>query len=134
MIFKLEQGEEPWISEGEIQRPFCPGKRGGVRHAGISADSGAPGVGGWAGEHLHIGALVASRLAEEAESSPGLLLCFPSPIGCSCCWQVLEEYVPLCPTLNTIFPYTVILLLDFLLWCPQSPIMISSPFSYSFRH
>ncbi|XP_040298847.1 zinc finger protein 90 homolog isoform X5 [Herpailurus yagouaroundi] len=26
VIFKLEQGEEPWISEGEIQRPFCPGK------------------------------------------------------------------------------------------------------------
>ncbi|XP_032181091.1 zinc finger protein 90 homolog isoform X4 [Mustela erminea] len=25
VIFKLEQGEEPWISEGEIQRPFCPG-------------------------------------------------------------------------------------------------------------
>ncbi|EHH60507.1 hypothetical protein EGM_11879, partial [Macaca fascicularis] len=24
VIFKLEQGEEPWISEGEIQRPFCP--------------------------------------------------------------------------------------------------------------
>lgn len=22
----MEQGEEPWISEGEIQRPFCPGK------------------------------------------------------------------------------------------------------------
>uniref|UniRef100_A0ABI7W1K0 KRAB domain-containing protein n=1 Tax=Felis catus TaxID=9685 RepID=A0ABI7W1K0_FELCA len=26
VIFKLEQGEEPWISEGEIQRPFCPGE------------------------------------------------------------------------------------------------------------
>nr|XP_055160798.1 translation initiation factor IF-2-like [Nyctereutes procyonoides] len=26
VIFKLEQGEEPWISEGEIQRPCCPGK------------------------------------------------------------------------------------------------------------
>uniref|UniRef100_A0A9L0R184 ZFP90 zinc finger protein n=1 Tax=Equus caballus TaxID=9796 RepID=A0A9L0R184_HORSE len=26
VIFKLEQGEEPWITEGEIQRPFCPGK------------------------------------------------------------------------------------------------------------
>ncbi|XP_049720513.1 zinc finger protein 90 homolog isoform X3 [Elephas maximus indicus] len=25
VIFKLEQGEEPWISEEEIQRPFCPG-------------------------------------------------------------------------------------------------------------
>uniref|UniRef100_A0A9L0SAK7 ZFP90 zinc finger protein n=1 Tax=Equus caballus TaxID=9796 RepID=A0A9L0SAK7_HORSE len=25
VIFKLEQGEEPWITEGEIQRPFCPG-------------------------------------------------------------------------------------------------------------
>uniref|UniRef100_A0A2I3GLL5 ZFP90 zinc finger protein n=1 Tax=Nomascus leucogenys TaxID=61853 RepID=A0A2I3GLL5_NOMLE len=25
VIFKLEQGEEPWISEGEIQRPFYPG-------------------------------------------------------------------------------------------------------------
>nr|XP_030719414.1 zinc finger protein 90 homolog isoform X2 [Globicephala melas] len=25
VIFKLEQGEEPWIAEGEIQRPFCPG-------------------------------------------------------------------------------------------------------------
>ncbi|XP_050000370.1 zinc finger protein 90 homolog isoform X1 [Alexandromys fortis] len=24
VIFKLEQGEEPWISEREIQRPFCP--------------------------------------------------------------------------------------------------------------
>ncbi|XP_044617052.1 zinc finger protein 90 homolog isoform X7 [Equus asinus] len=24
VIFKLEQGEEPWITEGEIQRPFCP--------------------------------------------------------------------------------------------------------------
>ncbi|KAM6223784.1 zinc finger protein 90 homolog [Rhynchocyon petersi] len=24
VIFKLEQGEEPWISEGESQRPFCP--------------------------------------------------------------------------------------------------------------
>lgn len=24
VIFKLEQGEEPWISEKEIQRPFCP--------------------------------------------------------------------------------------------------------------
>ncbi|XP_058900837.2 zinc finger protein 90 homolog isoform X11 [Kogia breviceps] len=24
VIFKLEQGEEPWIAEGEIQRPFCP--------------------------------------------------------------------------------------------------------------
>ncbi|KAM8954699.1 zinc finger protein 90 homolog isoform 1-T4 [Lycaon pictus] len=24
VIFKLEQGEEPWISEGEIQRPCCP--------------------------------------------------------------------------------------------------------------
>ncbi|XP_045149592.1 zinc finger protein 90 homolog isoform X2 [Echinops telfairi] len=23
VIFKLEQGEEPWISEREIQRPFC---------------------------------------------------------------------------------------------------------------
>nr|XP_058135784.1 zinc finger protein 90 homolog [Dasypus novemcinctus] len=22
VIFKLEQGEEPWISEGEVQRPF----------------------------------------------------------------------------------------------------------------
>ncbi|XP_058562117.1 zinc finger protein 90 homolog isoform X4 [Neofelis nebulosa] len=29
VIFKLEQGEEPWISEGEIQRPFCPG----IRHS-----------------------------------------------------------------------------------------------------
>nr|XP_045746807.1 zinc finger protein 90 homolog isoform X4 [Mirounga angustirostris] len=27
VIFKLEQGEEPWISEGEIQRPFCPVRR-----------------------------------------------------------------------------------------------------------
>ncbi|KAB0403094.1 hypothetical protein E2I00_002955, partial [Balaenoptera physalus] len=27
VIFKLEQGEEPWIAEGEIQRPFCPGGR-----------------------------------------------------------------------------------------------------------
>ncbi|XP_070119162.1 zinc finger protein 90 homolog isoform X2 [Equus przewalskii] len=27
VIFKLEQGEEPWITEGEIQRPFCPGLR-----------------------------------------------------------------------------------------------------------
>eukprot|EP00071_Canis_lupus_P041436 XP_022274993.1 zinc finger protein 90 homolog isoform X4 [Canis lupus familiaris] len=26
VIFKLEQGEEPWISEGEIQRPCCPVK------------------------------------------------------------------------------------------------------------
>ncbi|XP_013826713.1 PREDICTED: zinc finger protein 90 homolog isoform X2 [Capra hircus] len=25
VIFKLEQGEEPWIAEGEIQRPVCPG-------------------------------------------------------------------------------------------------------------
>ncbi|XP_036087336.1 zinc finger protein 90 homolog isoform X5 [Rousettus aegyptiacus] len=25
VIFKLEQGEEPWLSEGEIQRPFFPG-------------------------------------------------------------------------------------------------------------
>nr|XP_048292977.1 zinc finger protein 90 homolog isoform X3 [Myodes glareolus] len=25
VIFKLEQGEEPWISEREIQRSFCPG-------------------------------------------------------------------------------------------------------------
>nr|XP_048292978.1 zinc finger protein 90 homolog isoform X4 [Myodes glareolus] len=24
VIFKLEQGEEPWISEREIQRSFCP--------------------------------------------------------------------------------------------------------------
>uniref|UniRef100_A0A8C2RRY6 KRAB domain-containing protein n=1 Tax=Capra hircus TaxID=9925 RepID=A0A8C2RRY6_CAPHI len=24
VIFKLEQGEEPWIAEGEIQRPVCP--------------------------------------------------------------------------------------------------------------
>nr|XP_031536604.1 zinc finger protein 90 homolog isoform X2 [Vicugna pacos] len=24
VIFKLEQGEEPWIAEGEIQRPFYP--------------------------------------------------------------------------------------------------------------
>nr|KAF6408521.1 ZFP90 zinc finger protein [Molossus molossus] len=24
VIFKLEQGEEPWLSEGEIQRSFCP--------------------------------------------------------------------------------------------------------------
>ncbi|XP_061029078.1 zinc finger protein 90 homolog isoform X5 [Eubalaena glacialis] len=27
VIFKLEQGEEPWIAEGEIQRPFCPAVR-----------------------------------------------------------------------------------------------------------
>uniref|UniRef100_A0A8C6RFI7 Zinc finger protein 90 n=1 Tax=Nannospalax galili TaxID=1026970 RepID=A0A8C6RFI7_NANGA len=26
VIFKLEQGEEPWIPEREIQRPFCAGK------------------------------------------------------------------------------------------------------------
>ncbi|XP_019510432.1 PREDICTED: zinc finger protein 90 homolog isoform X5 [Hipposideros armiger] len=25
VIFKLEQGEEPWLSEGKIQRPFCAG-------------------------------------------------------------------------------------------------------------
>ncbi|XP_037371872.1 zinc finger protein 90 homolog isoform X2 [Talpa occidentalis] len=24
VIFKLEQGEEPWISEGESQKPFSP--------------------------------------------------------------------------------------------------------------
>ncbi|XP_023618880.1 zinc finger protein 90 homolog isoform X2 [Myotis lucifugus] len=24
VIFKLEQGEEPWLSEGEIQRSVCP--------------------------------------------------------------------------------------------------------------
>uniref|UniRef100_A0A671E5T2 ZFP90 zinc finger protein n=1 Tax=Rhinolophus ferrumequinum TaxID=59479 RepID=A0A671E5T2_RHIFE len=24
VIFKLEQGQEPWLSEGEIRRPFCP--------------------------------------------------------------------------------------------------------------
>nr|KAF6408514.1 hypothetical protein HJG59_019851 [Molossus molossus] len=24
VIFKLEQGEELWLSEGEIQRSFCP--------------------------------------------------------------------------------------------------------------
>lgn len=29
------------------------------------------GGGRWAGEHLHMGALVASRPAEEAEPSPG---------------------------------------------------------------
>nr|KAF6408518.1 hypothetical protein HJG59_019851 [Molossus molossus] len=28
VIFKLEQGEELWLSEGEIQRSFCPGKEG----------------------------------------------------------------------------------------------------------
>ncbi|XP_058531023.1 zinc finger protein 90 homolog isoform X4 [Ochotona princeps] len=26
VIFKLEQGEEPWTSEGEFRRPFCPGE------------------------------------------------------------------------------------------------------------
>ncbi|XP_062966528.1 zinc finger protein 90 homolog isoform X4 [Cynocephalus volans] len=30
VIFKLEQGEEPWISEGEIQRPFCPDLLDGI--------------------------------------------------------------------------------------------------------
>ncbi|XP_062033908.1 zinc finger protein 90 homolog isoform X3 [Lepus europaeus] len=31
VIFKLEQGEEPWISEGEIQRTFCADSSAPVR-------------------------------------------------------------------------------------------------------
>lgn len=40
VIFKLEQGEEPWISEREIQRPFCPGKRVRILLVEISVDYG----------------------------------------------------------------------------------------------
>jgi hypothetical protein len=38
VIFKLEQGEEPWISEKEIQRPFCPGNEFRILLLEISVD------------------------------------------------------------------------------------------------
>ncbi|XP_040298848.1 zinc finger protein 90 homolog isoform X6 [Herpailurus yagouaroundi] len=41
VIFKLEQGEEPWISEGEIQRPFCPALLGGLPHSTLALRSGS---------------------------------------------------------------------------------------------
>ncbi|XP_012586088.1 PREDICTED: zinc finger protein 90 homolog isoform X3 [Condylura cristata] len=39
VIFKLEQGEEPWISEGESQNPFSPGEEIEVREGKGAARS-----------------------------------------------------------------------------------------------
>ncbi|XP_019510422.1 PREDICTED: zinc finger protein 90 homolog isoform X4 [Hipposideros armiger] len=44
VIFKLEQGEEPWLSEGKIQRPFCAGREPRICVANGPEDSVVPGT------------------------------------------------------------------------------------------